>query len=735
MGASPPSWSQVVGESPGCRATASSGGLTSPGMPVAGYLPPPPGLPPVDYSKWRLLPPEAPAAGGAKAPLCLPGVGRRRWVTGHSEEDCRITLPRQTGPVNASATHDNAVRAPNDACLTTTPGAARYTLSTSSATTKKARREGVITDTPTGKTTPMGGTMQDCGRPAVRGWGHGSRSVSCPRGVPETVSAQPQHQEGGLPSGSTPSGSLPPPPPPPVLERTQPQRRGQTRSSLQDPVRLAVNFRSSGWRKDLKHILKVYYRYSVDYFTEGDWSRVKEWFLDLFLQHKKEALEVKEACPLDFMAYIQDLFYQATGLHLDGLGSFTRWIKRGSYYHGIVAHQGHLRECPHLVGAPLPRWPQVAPSESRRESQMRSDTQVPSSSRPSAGAMAVPVAEAPIAEASVEETAVMETPAEMPGAEAPIAPSTLPAPMETGGAGDGPSWAEQMEAREEEFQRSRPAKRPRSQSRRHELTSRLPFPLQDHEGRFASVARLYKHVAAQPAAPHNVAGQAIRHLHPDLLPQEATSLGNQVACMITEYHLTASTRQSSLHPILPHEVALLLPPIKNYVPGVSFEGTQDVRVMDHAVALRVAIWLHRLDMAGEGKALASESLEAGQHYQGPLLESFLTPRMSGLTYQEVVDQVLTENCRSADQSLRHLQEHRTREWEALKGLIKVHGELDKADKAGKKKLIRGIKASRCSKSVSCILRLNLGRNPQRAAPPVMRVRSAMVHRLRQLWPL
>ena len=332
---------------------------------------------------------------------------------------------------------------------------------------KRPTGRGVFADTPAGKTAPVGGTTQDHGRPAARGWGHGSCSVSHPRGVPEMAGAQPQHQEGGLPSRSMPGGrSLPPPPPPPVPERTEPQWRGRKRFALQDPARLVANFCSSGWRKDLEHILKVYYKYSVDNFMEGDWSWVKEQFFGLFLQNKKEALEIKEARPLDFMAYIQDLFYQATGLHLDGLGSFTRWIKRGSYYHGIVAQQAHLKECPHLAGAPLPRWPQVAPSESRWESHMRSDAQVPSSSRPSEGAMAVPVAETPIAEASEEETDVMETPAETLGAEAPIAPFILPAPMETGGAGDGSSWVEQMEAREEEFQRSRPAKCPRSQSRR-----------------------------------------------------------------------------------------------------------------------------------------------------------------------------------------------------------------------------------------------------------------------------
>ena len=132
---------------------------------------------------------------------------------------------------------------------------------------------------------------------------------------------------------------------------------------------LAANFHSSGWRKDLEHILQVYYRYSVDYFTEAEWSSIKERFFDHFIQFKKEALELKEARLIDFMAYIQDLFYQATGLHQNGLGSFTGWIKKGSYYHGIVARQGHLKECPHLAGAPSPdgpRWLPASPPGSHR---------------------------------------------------------------------------------------------------------------------------------------------------------------------------------------------------------------------------------------------------------------------------------------------------------------------------------------------------------------------------------
>ena len=61
---------------------------------------------------------------------------------GHGEENCRITPPRWTGPANASAARDDAVHAPDDACLTATPGAACYTLPTSGATAKEAHGEG-----------------------------------------------------------------------------------------------------------------------------------------------------------------------------------------------------------------------------------------------------------------------------------------------------------------------------------------------------------------------------------------------------------------------------------------------------------------------------------------------------------------------------------------------------------------------------------------------------------------
>ena len=131
------------------------------------------------------------------------------------------------------------------------------------------------------------------------------------------------------------------------------------------------------------------------------------------------------------------------------------WIKLGSYYHRLVVRQGHLYRCPHLVGVPLPRWPQVTPSESHQDSQKKAETPALNSSEPNVGA-----------------------------AETPITLSDdTPAPMETGGVGDSQLWADKVETDlDEEFQTDRPVKHHWSQSKRQEERPMLPFPLQDSRG-------------------------------------------------------------------------------------------------------------------------------------------------------------------------------------------------------------------------------------------------------------
>ena len=149
----------------------------------------------------------------------------------------------------------------------------------------------------------------------------------------------------------------------------------------------------------------------------------------------------------------------------------------------------------------------MMPSESRLVSQRKPDTPATSSSTPAT-------------EASAPQGATTD----------------VHAPMETGGAGDDHSWVERTED-EDDFKRCRPAKHPWSQSRRHENRPTYPFLLQDEEGRHNSAQEIYRHSGQQPLARHNAATMGITYLHPKVLLRDAQSLGNQVLCMIMEYHL------------------------------------------------------------------------------------------------------------------------------------------------------------------------------------------------------
>ena len=158
--------------------------------------------------------------------------------------------------------------------------------------------------------------------------------------------------------------------------------------------------------------------------------------------------------------------------------------------------------------------------------------------------------------------------------------------------------------------------------------------------------------------------------------------------MIAEYHLTSSARVlKTMCPVLLEAAKLLLPAIKTYVSNISFEGTRDVRVLDCARTLRVAVWLHQLDMAMGGDQSASEALDASQHCLGCLLESFLTPTTHDLTFREVVARCLYENRRDAERHLNDLVKHRNHICKELDDLVEAHRDASGSSRRRMKKEI------------------------------------------------
>ena len=139
---------------------------------------------------------------------------------------------------------------------------------------------------------------------------------------------------------------------------------------------------------------------------------------------------------------------------------------------------------------------------------------------------------------------------------------------------------------DDKFRRDRPVKHRRSESRRRGGQPTLPFPLQDNDGRCASVQQLYKHAGEQPQACLDVATRGVTHQYPDMEPCEAKSLSNQVLCMIAEYHLTGLAQGfSSISPVLLEAAQDLLPPVEDYLAGGEFQGSRDVRVVEKAKTL------------------------------------------------------------------------------------------------------------------------------------------------------
>ena len=118
-----------------------------------------------------------------------------------------------------------------------------YSIPAGCAATQKASGEGIDSSTPSDRAAPAAGqTILDCRRLQARGWGIRGRSVSCPRRGRGTTTNTPS---------TTTQGA------------TQSQPGCRSRSGCPDPAMMASKYHSSGWRRDLEHVLKVYYKHTV----------------------------------------------------------------------------------------------------------------------------------------------------------------------------------------------------------------------------------------------------------------------------------------------------------------------------------------------------------------------------------------------------------------------------------------------------------------------------------------
>ena len=424
-------------------------------------------------------------------------------------------------------------------------------------------------------------------------------------------------------------------------------RSEQRRAPDWNPLAKLSNHRSGGWKKDLDFYMGAYFRLNYRQEPASKWPELKAKFFNFLIDHHSEWKSIRNNDPLRYLQYMEVQFKRVTGYKLVGLGACTEWIRAGTYYHWVIAQQGQLGRCPRLAGIPPPEGPMMAPPYP------------PVTAAAPPVTVALPVPAAPPVTAAPPATAVASTQATVPnppqgGGRRPQAKSqprkrdaaaagVQGTARDTGGAGDSSGRSGRATCREPRTTQSCSKKRRRSQSRRRDSRPSVPFPLQEHEGRLQALRMLYEEAGEHGLASEMTALRGLQVSHPELGAEELQCLNNQVLLMIAEYHLTSASQGThSILPVLPEGAARLMPPVDEYLPG-SFEGCHDVRVMDRAQILRIATWLHRLDLTATYGVEIAASPQVEDYDIGPLLEYFLMPKLTNVTLQEVAARVAQEN--------------------------------------------------------------------------------------------
>ena len=150
-------------------------------------------------------------------------------------------------------------------------------------------RLGVTFNSSANKPAATGGQDTDGHRrQGTGGQDNKSWPASCSRGVRERSSIRTTSKHKPCQVGECPSGAPHNVPPASTPESTLPQCGGGISTSPKDPLKNVANYRSAGWRKDLEHGLRAYYKHNFTSFKEADWVKMKDKFFTHLLQCKEK---------------------------------------------------------------------------------------------------------------------------------------------------------------------------------------------------------------------------------------------------------------------------------------------------------------------------------------------------------------------------------------------------------------------------------------------------------------
>ena len=292
--APPTSWSQIFQQTQGYGVTSTSRGVTDLSTPMGGmpgYVVPPPGLTPPDFSIWSIPPQEIPPPPGLPASsLYQPPMGKATSL--------RAAIDRQAQVMRATVPQAPKSQTPLPQANQTVPPLYQPLPSSRSwpaipyqqavQLPVKPKGRGATFNSSTDKVVTVGSQDAD---------GHGRQRTHNQDDKTQPTSGRMTSKQMPRQVSEHTSGAAHEAPRDSTLGSTSHQCSSSTRAP-KDPLRHVAHFRSQGWRKDLDLIFKAYYRYNFSSFKESEWSKIRDKVLDHLLPLQEEWRGIKENDPL-----------------------------------------------------------------------------------------------------------------------------------------------------------------------------------------------------------------------------------------------------------------------------------------------------------------------------------------------------------------------------------------------------------------------------------------------------
>ena len=396
--------------------------------------------------------------------------------------------------------------------------------------------------------------------------------------------------------------------------------------------------KSEGWKADYSTFFRYFLRGHYSHIPSAQLRQIIEPVLRYLGTCWEFWARLKEEEPLWLMPYLVAVFEKVTGLALPALAKYTKWIKAGSFYHGIIREQEELNHTPHLAHAPTPNMNQRSPNKdaliSHRQEYKAAFQQVEVLLTALARAQANFTTSLIICREDTREVRLL----------------SLPEPLQVrqpqSGAGDAtgttPDAPPLLSNRA-----------PATSKRQKRLAtgeadcpgcSLNPFPLQADGDQRAMVEILLNTAAGITHATSEEVARYFQVKYPKMSSADVCRWANQLLVTLSEYQLECALHDPSVvSPVLPSQIEQELKPEEEYYDQLPDGTPVDFRLVEQGRTLRFATFLHRIDQAVTRGFAASTSVRVEDHGTGPLMQLLLGPGTCPLTVESVIARVIAEN--------------------------------------------------------------------------------------------